>query len=87
MSAQLADRMISITVTKKTKNYLADKGFNPLNGARPLDRLIEEEIKKPLSEEILFGKLTKGGKVKVDYVKGELSFSYSEKKAASKSQG
>jgi ATP-dependent Clp protease ATP-binding subunit ClpA len=80
LAAQLADRMIRMETTKKTKQYLAVKGFNPLNGARPLDRLIEDEIKKPLAEEILFGKLTKGGTVKIDCVKEILVFSYSEKK-------
>ncbi len=85
LSAQLADRMISLTINKNAKEHLAHKGFNPLNGARPLERIIEEEIKKPLAEEILFGKLTKGGKVKVGFAKGELTFSYSEKKTPSKS--
>ena len=53
-----------------------DKGFDPLYGARPLARVINENIKKPLSEEILFGKLSQGGDVKVDLKKSKLEFNY-----------
>lgn len=74
MKAQLADRAVKIEVTKKAKKYLAEKGFNAHNGARPLERIINDEIKRPLADEILFGKLSKGGRVKVDLVKNKLSF-------------
>ena len=52
--------------------WLADKGYDDKMGARPLGRVIQEHIKKPLAEELLFGKLTKGGLVRVGVKKGEL---------------
>ncbi|HAT87645.1 MAG TPA: ATP-dependent Clp protease ATP-binding subunit ClpA, partial [Rhizobiales bacterium] len=51
--------------------WLADKGYDPKMGARPLGRVIQEHIKRPLAEEILFGKLVKGGTVQVDVIKAE----------------
>jgi ATP-dependent Clp protease ATP-binding subunit ClpA len=65
LGEQLADRRVKITVDDKTKEYLAKRGYDPLSGARPMERLIEEKIKKPLADEMLFGKLLGGGKVKV----------------------
>ena len=52
--------------------YLVDTGFDPKNGARPLQRVIDKEIKRPLSRQILFGDLKDGGKVAVDFKDGEL---------------
>ncbi len=65
LEAQLADRHVSIELSDDARKWLADKGYDPLYGARPLARTIQEHIKKPLAEELLFGKLTKGGLVKV----------------------
>ena len=53
---------------------LAEKGYDPKMGARPMARLIQEEIKKPMAEELLFGRLAGGGTVKVDVEGGELKF-------------
>ena len=64
---KLQKRNISLTLTKKAKEELIKRGYNPKMGARPMARIIENEIIEPLSDEILFGKLSKGGEVKVDY--------------------
>ena len=76
LEAQLSERKVTLELTPAARQYLADKGYDPLYGARPLERIIQDQLKKPLSEELLFGKLSKGGKVEVG-VKGEgLEFSY-----------
>ena len=59
--AQLADRSITLETTPKARDWLADKGYDKVMGARPLQRVIRDEVKKPLTEEILFGALEKGG--------------------------
>jgi ATP-dependent Clp protease ATP-binding subunit ClpA len=66
LEAQLADRHVAIELTEAARKWLAQKGFDPLYGARPLARVIQENIKKPLAEDILFGKLEKGGTVRID---------------------
>jgi len=71
LKAQLADKYIRIEFTKDAQNYLSEKGYNPKFGARPLARAIDNEIKKPLANEILFGKLKKGGHIKIDHSKKE----------------
>ncbi|MEM9715916.1 MAG: ATP-dependent Clp protease ATP-binding subunit ClpA [Pseudomonadota bacterium] len=73
LEAQLMDRNVSIELTKDAAQWLADKGYDDKMGARPLGRVIQEHIKKPLAEELLFGKLTKGGLVRVTLKKGELN--------------
>jgi ATP-dependent Clp protease ATP-binding subunit ClpA len=65
LEAQLMDRNVTIELTKAAAAWLADKGYDDKMGARPLARVIQEHIKKPLAEELLFGKLTKGGVVRV----------------------
>jgi ATP-dependent Clp protease ATP-binding subunit ClpA len=77
LKAQLADRGVSIELSQEVREYLAQKGYDSSNGARPLERIIEEEIKKPLANEILFGKLIKGGNVKVGHSDGKLAFDFS----------
>ncbi|WP_264210506.1 ATP-dependent Clp protease ATP-binding subunit ClpA [Leisingera thetidis] len=72
LEAQLMDRNVSIELTRKAAEWLADKGYDDRMGARPLGRVIQEHIKKPLAEELLFGKLTKGGLVKVGIKDGKL---------------
>ena len=66
LEAQLLDRGVAIELTKAAAEWLADKGYDDKMGARPLGRVIQEHIKKPLAEELLFGKLTKGGLVRVE---------------------
>ncbi len=65
LEAQLMDRNVSIDLTKPAAEWLAERGYDDRMGARPLGRVIQEHIKKPLAEELLFGKLAKGGVVKV----------------------
>ncbi|WP_050928283.1 ATP-dependent Clp protease ATP-binding subunit ClpA [Aestuariivita boseongensis] len=72
LEAQLMDRGVTIELTKPAAEWLADKGYDDKMGARPLGRVIQEHIKKPLAEELLFGKLAKGGVVRVGVKKGEL---------------
>ena len=70
LEAQLADRSVAFELSKEAKSWLAKKGYDPKFGARPLSRVIQEYIKKPLAEELLFGKLEKGGTVEV-FVEGK----------------
>ncbi|WP_147125852.1 ATP-dependent Clp protease ATP-binding subunit ClpA [Shimia ponticola] len=72
LEAQLIDRNVSIELTRPAAEWLADKGYDDKMGARPLGRVIQEHIKKPLAEELLFGKLAKGGLVKVGIKDGNL---------------
>ena len=65
LEAQLLDRNVSVELSRKAAEWLAEKGYDSKMGARPLSRLIQEEIKKPLADDLLFGKLSKGGMVKV----------------------
>src|ERR1043166_3086568 len=65
LEEQLADRNVTIELDASARDWLAVKGYDPLFGARPLARVIQEHIKKPLAEELLFGKLAKGGVVRV----------------------
>ncbi len=72
LEAQLLDRNVHIELTRPAAEWLADKGYDDRMGARPLGRVIQEQIKKPLAEELLFGKLAKGGLVKVGVKDGKL---------------
>jgi ATP-dependent Clp protease ATP-binding subunit ClpA len=76
LEAQLTDRGVTIDLTDAARDWLGKKGYDPLYGARPLARVIQENIKKPLAEELLFGRLSKGGTVKVTVVDDKLSFTY-----------
>ncbi|QPI86521.1 ATP-dependent Clp protease ATP-binding subunit ClpA [Rhodobacterales bacterium HKCCA1288] len=72
LEAQLLDRNVTIELTKPAAELLADLGYDDRMGARPLGRVIQEQIKKPLAEELLFGKLAKGGNVKVGVKDGKI---------------
>ncbi|MCW4591024.1 ATP-dependent Clp protease ATP-binding subunit ClpA [Gluconacetobacter entanii] len=76
LEAQLADRNVMIEISSAAKEWLAERGYDRLYGARPLGRVIQENIKKPLAEELLFGKLVKGGVVKISLKDGKLDFDY-----------
>jgi ATP-dependent Clp protease ATP-binding subunit ClpA len=78
LEAQLIDRNVHIELTPQAANWLAEKGYDDKMGARPLGRVIQEHIKKPLAEELLFGKLTKGGVAKVSVKNGDLVISVEE---------
>jgi ATP-dependent Clp protease ATP-binding subunit ClpA len=81
LEAQLADRNVTIELSSAAKEWLAEKGYDPLYGARPLARVIQEHIKKPLAEELLFGRLARGGSVKVGLKDGKLDFEFIEASA------
>ncbi len=74
LEAQLADRHVTIELSDDAADWLAKNGFDELYGARPLARVIQEHIKKPLADDILFGKLTRGGHVKVVLREGKIAF-------------
>ena len=76
LEAQLADRNVTIETTDDAADWLAKNGFDELYGARPLARVIQEHIKKPLADDILFGKLAKGGHVRVVLKHGKLAFEF-----------
>ncbi|MBI5940758.1 MAG: ATP-dependent Clp protease ATP-binding subunit ClpA [Caulobacterales bacterium] len=76
LEAQLADRNVTIETSDEAADWLAKNGFDELYGARPLARVIQEHIKKPLADDILFGKLAKGGHVKVVLRDGKIAFEF-----------
>ena len=76
LETQLDDRSVIIELTDGAREWLAKKGYDKLFGARPLSRIIQEHIKKPLAEELLFGKLEKGGVVVVQEIDGKLTFTF-----------
>jgi ATP-dependent Clp protease ATP-binding subunit ClpA len=76
LEVQLADRHVTVSVDDDAADWLAKNGFDELYGARPLARVIQENIKKPLADEILFGKLVRGGHVNVTLKDGKLAFDF-----------
>ena len=74
---QLNEKKVFLQLTVKARRWLAEKGYDPSFGARPMARLIQNEIKRVLADEILFGQLQSGGKVEVDESEGKLAFIYS----------
>jgi ATP-dependent Clp protease ATP-binding subunit ClpA len=84
LEEQLADRNVTIELNSDARTWLSTKGYDPLFGARPLGRVIQEHIKKPLAEELLFGALAKGGivRVSVDKEADKLTFAFAPKPPA-----
>lgn len=76
LEAQLGSRNVKFKLSPEAKSWLAKKGFDPVLGARPMARLIQKEIKDPLADEILFGRLKRGGEVTVDAIEDKLTFAY-----------
>jgi ATP-dependent Clp protease ATP-binding subunit ClpA len=74
LELQLADRDVHIVLEENARDWLTAKGYDKLYGARPMSRLIQEKIKQPLAEELLFGKLVHGGEVRVKLKDDALSF-------------
>ena len=72
LSAQLAERKVTLELMAAARAHLSEKGYDPDFGARPLARVIQEDVKQPLGEELLFGKLEKGGKVTIDAEDAEI---------------
>ncbi|MBT8427542.1 MAG: AAA family ATPase, partial [Erythrobacter sp.] len=96
LELQLAEQNVDIQFDKESRAWMADKGYDKLYGARPMGRLIQEKIKQPLAEELLFGKLSDGGEVSVTMKDGKPSFELTPappkekakpKKAAAKKKG
>lgn len=79
LEAQLHEKKVEATFTDKLRNYLAKNGFDPLMGARPMTRLIQDTIRSALADELLFGRLVHGGKVTVDIdKKGKIKLKFEE---------
>ena len=76
LEAQLGERNVEIELSEAAKRWLAEKGYDPQFGARPLGRIIQEHVKKALAEELLFGRLSNGGRVRVDFDGEKLVFDY-----------
>ena len=78
LEAQLHDRNVEIAATDAAREWLGKKGYDRAFGARPLGRVIQEHVKRPMSEEVLFGKLEHGGRVTVDVKDDDVVFEYEE---------
>jgi ATP-dependent Clp protease ATP-binding subunit ClpA len=72
LEAQLLEKQVTLDVDADARRWLADRGFDPQMGARPMARVIQEHVKRALADELLFGKLAEGGKVKLGARDGEL---------------
>ena len=81
LEAQLGERGVMIELTPKARDWLAKRGYDKSFGARPLGRVIQENIKRPLAEELLFGKLADGGVIRVKVKEDKLVFDFPEPKA------
>ena len=76
LEAQLAERRIAIALEPAARAWLAEKGYDPVYGARPLARVIQTEVRDPLTDEILFGRLEHGGTVTINLADGHLDFAF-----------
>ncbi|MCC7274681.1 MAG: AAA family ATPase, partial [Alphaproteobacteria bacterium] len=86
LEGQLGDRQVSIELDDAARKWLAGKGYDRLYGARPLARTIQEHIKKPLADELLFGRLAKGGTVRIGVADGKLVFTYPDEGKGDRTQ-
>ena len=83
LEVQLHEKKVEVRFSNELKKYLVKNGFDPLMGARPMSRLIQDKIKKSLADEILFGKLSNGGSVSVDVNnEGEIKLNFIEELAS-----
>jgi ATP-dependent Clp protease ATP-binding subunit ClpA len=81
LEAQLHEKKVDAVFTEALREHLAKHGFDPLMGARPMSRLIQDTIRRALADELLFGKLANGGKVTVDIdANGKIALKFSEEK-------
>jgi ATP-dependent Clp protease ATP-binding subunit ClpA len=76
LEAQLRERKVAIELEPAARAHLAKKGFDPVFGARPLSRLVQTEVRNPLTDEILFGQLEHGGTVRIGTDGDKLTFEY-----------
>jgi ATP-dependent Clp protease ATP-binding subunit ClpA len=79
LEAQLAERRVAITLQPEARIWLAEKGYDPVYGARPLARVIQTEVRDPLTDEILFGRLEQGGTVTIGIADGKLTFDFAQR--------
>ncbi len=84
IEAQLEDKGVSLSINKEAKEYLADEGYDEVYGARELGRVIQEKVKKPMAEELIFGKLAKGGHVEISLKDKKILFNFSNKQEEKK---
>ena len=84
VEAQLYEKGVTLAIDQETKEYLADKGYDEVYGARQLSRVIQEEIKKPMSEELIFGSIAKGGHIDIILKDNKVNFQYSHKQEEEK---
>jgi ATP-dependent Clp protease ATP-binding subunit ClpA len=82
LEGQLAERHVAIALTPESRAWLATKGYDPKFGARPLGRVVQKEVRDPLTDEILFGQLEHGGTVTIGVTDDHLTFSYEPLRAA-----
>jgi ATP-dependent Clp protease ATP-binding subunit ClpA len=79
LEAQLAERRVAITLLPEARQWLAEKGYDPIYGARPLARVIQTDVRDRLTDEILFGRLEQGGTVTIGIADGKLTFEFAER--------
>lgn len=79
LQTQLRDKNVELTITSDAKTWLANQGYDKAMGARPMSRVIQEQLKKPIAHELLFGQLQQGGNVSINLTKNKLNFSYQAK--------
>ena len=84
IEAQLEDKGVSLSIDNDAKEYLADEGYDEVYGARELGRVIQEKVKKPMAEELIFGKLSKGGHVVISFKNKKIVFNFSKKQEEKK---
>ena len=78
LAARLKAKKVTLELTPKARTYIAEQGYDKQLGARPIQRLIDNEITQNLSQEILFGKLASGGKAKIVIKSNELAFEFAD---------
>ena len=81
LEGQLSERHVAITLTPEARGWLAAKGYDPVYGARPLGRVLQTEVRDRLTDEILFGRLERGGTVTIGVADDRLTFSFEEREA------
>jgi len=86
LQKQLGERNVTVTLSPAARERLAKKGYDPMNGARPLARVMQDEVKRPLTDELLFGALVSGGNVTIDVADDKLTFAFTKAAVAAKEQ-
>ena len=87
LEAQLAERRVAIDLKPEARHWLAEKGYDPVYGARPLARVIQTEVRDPLTDEILFGRLESGGTVTIGLADGKLTFEFEDRQSHAAGSG